>query len=167
MHSLSVLAAFEDFFAAHPGRRPGRALRRRARPQPGRLCRRAGRATCRPRAHASLPLPASCRLRVVFAYAPTAARLRGLLSAACSAHPTPPSGLCERLRGRVSVMRHARPCGVTPCAWPSGLLPSPTPPRTPGPSASAGGKALAEVCVLGCGSPPQASTPPAAPQASP
>ena len=42
---------------------------------------------------------ASRRLRSVFAYAPTAARWRGLPPAACSARPTPTSGLLEALSG--------------------------------------------------------------------
>lgn len=78
-----------------------------ARPSTLRVCARPVRATCRPRAQ-EVSRTASCRLRVVFAYAPTAARLRGLPPAACSAHTAPPSGLMKGCRGRASVMRHAR-----------------------------------------------------------
>ena len=83
-----------------------------ARPSTLRVCARPVRATCRPRAQ-EVSRTASCRLRVVFAYAPTAARLRGLPPAACSAHATPPSGLMEGRRGRASVMRHARAAAHT------------------------------------------------------
>ena len=82
------------------------------RPPTLRVCARPVRATCRPRAQ-EVSRTASCRLRVVFAYAPTAARWRGLPPAACSAHTTPPSGLPQRYRGRASVMRHARAAAHT------------------------------------------------------
>ncbi len=82
---------------------------------------------------------ASRRLRSVFAYAPTAARWRGLPPAACSARPTPPSDLMQGKRGAWSA------CVTpgqrrTPYAWSSGLLRYPGCPRTSSPSASAGGK---------------------------
>lgn len=83
-----------------------------ARPPTLRVCARAVRATCRPRAK-EVSLTASCRLRAGFAYAPTAARWRGLPPAACSASPPPPSGLQQGYRWRVSVMRHARPAAHT------------------------------------------------------
>ena len=83
-----------------------------ARPSTLRVCARPVRATCRPRAQ-EVSRTASCRLRVVFAYAPTAARWRGLPPAACSARPTPPSGLMQGLRGRVVSVRHARPAAHT------------------------------------------------------
>lgn len=83
-----------------------------ARPSTLRVCARPVRATCRPRAQ-EVSRTASCRLRVVFAYAPTAARWRGLPPAACSAHTTPPSGLMKGCQGRASVMRHARAAAHT------------------------------------------------------
>ena len=83
-----------------------------ARPSTLRVCARPVRATCRPRAQ-KVSRTASCRLRVVFAYAPTAARWRGLPPAACSAHTTPPSGLIKGCRGRASAMRHARAAAHT------------------------------------------------------
>ena len=63
-----------------------------ARPPTLRVCARAVRATRSPRAHGSLPYgqpsaPVGLRIR---AYS---SPLRGLLPAACSARPTPPSGL--------------------------------------------------------------------------
>ena len=55
--------------------------------------------TLRVCARAVVSRTASRRLRSVFAYAPTAARWRGLPPAACSARPTPTSGLLEALSG--------------------------------------------------------------------
>ena len=83
-----------------------------ARPPTLRVCARAVRATRSPRAHGSLPYgqpsaPVGLRIR---AYS---SPLRGLLPAACSARPTPPSGLMQGLRGRVVSVRHARPAAHT------------------------------------------------------
>jgi hypothetical protein len=82
------------------------------RPPTLRVCARAVRATRSPRAHGSLPYgqpsaPVGLRIR---AYS---SPLRGLLPAACSARPTPPSGLMQGLRGRVVSVRHARPAAHT------------------------------------------------------
>ncbi len=109
-----------------------------ARPPTLRVCARAVRATRSPRAHGSLPYgqpsaPVSLRIR---AYS---SPLRGLLPAACSARPTPPSGLMRGQRGAWSA------CVTpgqrrTPYARSSGLLPSRARPRPSSPSASAGGK---------------------------
>lgn len=83
-----------------------------ARPPTLRVCARAVRATRSPRAHGSLPYgqpsaPVGLRIR---AYS---SPLRGLLPAACSARPTPPSGLMRGQRGRVVSVRHARPAAHT------------------------------------------------------
>ncbi len=83
-----------------------------ARPPTLRVCARAVRATRSPRAHGSLPYgqpsaPVGLRIR---AYS---SPLRGLLPAACSARPTPPSGLMQGQRGRVVSVRHARPAAHT------------------------------------------------------
>ena len=83
-----------------------------SRPPTLRVCARAVRATRSPRAHGSLPYgqpsaPVGLRIR---AYS---SPLRGLLPAACSARPTPPSGLMQGLRGRVVSVRHARPAAHT------------------------------------------------------
>jgi hypothetical protein len=83
-----------------------------ARPPTLRVCARAVRATRSPRAHGSLPYgqpsaPVDLRIR---AYS---SPLRGLLPAACSARPTPPSGLMQGQRGRVVSVRHARPAAHT------------------------------------------------------
>ena len=93
-----------------------------ARPPALRVCARAVRATRSPRAHGSLPYgqpsaPVGLRIR---AYS---SPLRGLLPAACSARPTPPSGLMQGQRGAWSA------CVTpgqrrTPYARSSGLLPS-------------------------------------------
>ena len=109
-----------------------------ARPPTLRVCARAVRATRSPRAHGSLPYgqpsaPVGLRIR---AYS---SPLRGLLPAACSARPTPPSGLMRGQRGAWSA------CVTpgqrrTPYARSSGLLPSRARPRPSSPSASAGGK---------------------------
>ena len=76
------------------------------------VCARAVRAARSPRAHGSLPhgqpsAPVGLRIR---AYS---SPLRGLLPAACSARPTPPSGLTQGQRGRVVSVRHARPAAHT------------------------------------------------------
>ena len=83
-----------------------------ARPPALRVCARAVRATRSPRAHGSLPYgqpsaPVGLRIR---AYS---SPLRGLLPAACSARPTPPSGLMQGQRRRVVSVRHARPAAHT------------------------------------------------------
>jgi len=83
-----------------------------ARPPTLRVCARAVRATRSPRAHGSLPYgqpsaPVGLRIR---AYS---SPLRGLLPAACSARPTPPSGLMQGQLGRVVSVRHARPAAHT------------------------------------------------------
>lgn len=83
-----------------------------ARPPTLRVCARAVRATRSPRAHGSLPYgqpsaPVGLRIR---AYS---SPLRGLLPVACSARPTPPSGLMQVQRGRVVSVRHARPAAHT------------------------------------------------------
>ena len=83
-----------------------------ARPSMLRVCARAVRATRSPRAHESLPYgqpsaPVGLRIR---AYS---SPLRGLLPAACSARPTPPSGLMRGQRGRMVSVRHARPAAHT------------------------------------------------------
>ena len=83
-----------------------------ARPPALRVCARAVRAARSPRAHGSLPYgqpsaPVGLRIR---AYS---SPLRGLLPAACSARPTPPSGLMQGQRGRVVSVRHARPAAHT------------------------------------------------------
>ena len=109
-----------------------------ARPPTLRVCARAVRATRSPRAHGSLPYgqpSASVGLRIRAYSSP----LRGLLPAACSARPTPPSGLMRGQRGAWSA------CVTpgqrrTPYARSSGLLPSRARPRPSSPSASAGGK---------------------------
>ncbi len=83
-----------------------------ARPPALRVCARAVRATRSPRAHGSLPYgqpSATVGLRIRAYSSP----LRGLLPAACSARPTPPSGLMQGLRGRVVSVRHARPAAHT------------------------------------------------------
>ena len=83
-----------------------------ARPPTLRVCARAVRATRSPRAHGSLPYgqpSATVGLRIRAYSSP----LRGLLPAACSARPTPPSGLMQGLRGRVVSVRHARPAAHT------------------------------------------------------
>ena len=103
-------------FAAIPGCWPGRALPTSGCPQPGRP--RSGCALGPFVPHAAhapreVSRTASRRLRSVFAYAPTAARWRGLPPAACSARPTPPSGLMQGQRGRVVSVRHARPAAHT------------------------------------------------------
>lgn len=104
------------YSAARPGCWPGRTLPTTGCPQPGRprsgCAPLAGRATRSPRAHGSLPYgqpsaPVGLRIR---AYS---SPLRGLLPAACSARPTPPSGLMQGLRGRVVSVRHARPAAHT------------------------------------------------------
>ena len=69
-----------------------------ARPPTLRVCARAVRATRSPRAHGSLPYgqpSATVGLRIRAYSSP----LRGLLPAACSARPTPPSGLMQGQRG--------------------------------------------------------------------
>ena len=129
-------------FAANPGCWPGRALPTSGCPQPGRPHSGCALGPFVPHAaHAprEVSRTASRRLRAVFAYAPTAARWRGLPSAACSARPTPPSGL---MRGQRSAWSACVTPGQrrTPYAWPSGLLPSRARPRPSSPSASAGGK---------------------------
>ena len=83
-----------------------------ARPPALRVCARAVRAARSPRAHGSLPYgqpsaPVGLRIR---AYS---SPLRGLLPAACSARPTPPSGLMQGQRARVVSVRHARPAAHT------------------------------------------------------
>lgn len=83
-----------------------------ARPPALRACARAVRATRSPRANGGLPYgqpsaPVGLRIR---AYS---SPLRGLLPAACSARPTPPSGLMQGQRGRVVSVRHARPAAHT------------------------------------------------------
>lgn len=83
-----------------------------ARPPTLRVCARAVRATRSPRAHGSLPYgqpsaPVGLRIRAC------SSPLRGLLPAACSARPTPPSGLTQGQRGRVVSVRHARPAAHT------------------------------------------------------
>jgi len=99
-------------FAAIPGCWPGRALPTSGCPQPGRP--RSGCALGPFVPHAAhapmggLPYgqpsaPGGLRIR---AYS---SPLRGLLPAACSARPTPPSGLIQVQRGRVVSVRHARP----------------------------------------------------------
>lgn len=83
-----------------------------ARPPTFRVCARAVHATRSPRAQGSLPYgqpPAPVGLRIRAYSSP----LRGLLPAACSARPTPPSGLMQGLRGRVVSVRHARPAAHT------------------------------------------------------
>ena len=83
-----------------------------ARPPTLRVCARAVRATRSPRAHGSLPYgqpSASVGLRIRAYSSP----LRGLLPAACSARPAPPSGLMRGQRGRVVSVRHARPAAHT------------------------------------------------------
>lgn len=103
-------------FAAIPGCWPGRALPTSGCPQPGRPRSGCALGPFVPHvAHAPMEVSrtASRRLRAVFAYAPTAARWRGLPPASCSARPTPPSGLMQGLRGRVVSVRHARPAAHT------------------------------------------------------
>ena len=83
-----------------------------ARPPTLRVCARVVRATRSPRAQGSLPYgqpsaPVGLRIR---AYS---SPLRGLLPAACSARPTPPSGLMQGQLGRVVSVRHARPAAHT------------------------------------------------------
>ena len=104
------------FFAAIPGCWPGRTLPTTGCPQPGRPRSGCALGPFVPHAaHAPMEVShtASRRLRAVFAYAPTAARWRGLPPAACSARPTPPSGLMQGQRGRVVSVRHARPAAHT------------------------------------------------------
>lgn len=104
------------YFAAIPGCWPGRTLPTTGCPQPGRPRSGCALGPFVPHAaHAPMEVSrtASRRLRSVFAYAPTAARWRGLPPAACSARPTPPSGLMQGLRGRVVCVRHARPAAHT------------------------------------------------------
>ncbi len=105
-----------EFIAAIPGCWPGRTLPTSSCPQPGRPRSGCALGPFVPHAaHAPMEVSrtASRRLRAVFAYAPTAARWRGLPPAACSARPTPPSGLMQGLRGRVVSVRHARPAAHT------------------------------------------------------
>ena len=83
-----------------------------ARPPTLRVCARAVRATRSPRAHGSLPYgqpSATVGLRIRAYSSP----LRGLLPAACSARPTPPSGLMQGQLGRVVSVRHAPPAAHT------------------------------------------------------
>lgn len=113
---LPECSTLSSLFAAIPGCWPGRALPTSGCPQPGRP--RSGCALGPFVPHAAhaprkSPVTASRRLRAVFAYAPTAARWRGLPPAACSASPTPPSGLLRGLRGRVVSVCHARPAAHT------------------------------------------------------
>ena len=92
----------KDCFAAIPGRWPGRALPTSGCPQPGRPRSGCALGPFVPHAaHApmgSLPYgqpsaPVGLRIRAC------SSPLRGLLPAACSARPTPPSGLMRGQRG--------------------------------------------------------------------
>ena len=114
--AASPTLSFSNFFCRHPwllawpcATNLGLSA---ARPPTLRVCARAVRATRSPRAHESLPYgqpsaPVGLRIR---AYS---SPLRGLLPAACSARPTPPSGLMQGQRGRVVSVRHARPAAHT------------------------------------------------------
>ena len=136
-----------------------------ARPPTLRVCARAVRATRSPRAHGSLPYgqpsaPVGLRIR---AYS---SPLRGLLPAACSARPTPPSGLMRGQRGAWSA------CVTpgqrrTPYARSSGLLPSRARPRPPSPSASAGGKSSLQRLPDSHHTPPATTSQPLHKQAAP